>query len=108
MKKAIFTVIVVIALFASPSLAFADDSGSASYLANLALVLPEAFDVTVDYVAHKSCGTVKARDMTVDELQGLFSDRQFSQFLLLKLRGDDGREYQAKLGALCRKNIAKN
>jgi len=108
MKKAIFAVIVVAALFAGTTYSFADDSASDSFLADLALLLPEAYDVTVDYVAHKSCGTVNARDMNVDELQGLFSDIQFSQFLVLKLKGDAGQEYRIKLNALCRTNVAKN
>src|SRR5208337_270351 len=103
MKEIKFITIAVMALFMFivPSLSFAGDSGSVAYLAEMALALPEAFDVTVDYVANKSCGKIKAQDMNVDELEDLFYDRQFTEFLVLKFKGDADQEYEIKLKALC-------
>lgn len=101
MKKIIFIIIAVMALFIVPYLSFASDLESVSYLAGMALALPEALDVIVDYVANESCGTIKAEDMNVDELQNLFYDRQFSEFLILKFKRDADQEYQIKLKALC-------
>ncbi len=101
MKKIIFMTVAVAVLIIVPSFSFADDIESVSYLAELALALPEAFDVTFDYVANKSCGTMKAQDMKADELQNLFYDRQFSEFLALKFKSDADQDYRTKLKTLC-------
>jgi len=101
MKKTFFIVTAAITvLMASKS--FAGNSLSISYLADLALTVPYASDVTLDYVAHKSCRKMKANDVSVDELRGLFREREFSELLILKVKGDSGAQYRDRLKTLCK------
>ena len=101
MKKTFFIITAAITvLMASKS--FAGDPLSISYLADLALTVPYASDVTLDYVANKSCGKMKANDMSVEELQGLFREREFSELLILKVKGDSDVRYRNKLRTLCK------